>query len=176
MGILNFETEKAPAGMRRRRFLAFLVDAAVVLALAMLVYRLTGEPDFFYVKEAMDTAQAAGGQDMELTQEVFRSFDHAYGILLLIWFFYEAVAQILLKGATLGKRLLGLRIRPQNPERNALLQVLLLCVRSGLKMLSLYFFQGFPFLICNLTIFTNCECRSGFDMAVKTRVEEHIAK
>ena len=35
-------------------------------------------------------------------------------------------------------------------------------------MLSLYLFQGFPFLICCLTIFTNGECRTGFDMAVKS--------
>ena len=45
---------------------------------------------------------------------------------------------------------------------------LLLCVRSALKMLALYLFQGFPFLICCLTIFTNGECRTGFDMAVKS--------
>ena len=35
-------------------------------------------------------------------------------------------------------------------------------------MLALYLFQGFPFLICCLTIFTNGECRTGFDMAVKS--------
>ena len=176
MGILNLETEKAPAGMRRRRFLAFLIDAAAVLLLAFLVYRLTGEPDFFYVKETMDTAQAAGGQDAELTAAVFDSFNHAYGILLLLWFAYEAVTQTALRGSTLGKLLMGLRLSSQKPGRSALMQAVLMAVRSALKMLSLYFFQGFPFLICCLTIFTNKECRSGFDMAVKTRVDDRSGK
>ena len=40
-----------------------------------------------------------------------------------------------------------------------------------LKLLSLYLFQGFPFLLCCLTIFTNGECHTGFDMAVKVRPE-----
>ena len=58
-----------------------------------------------------------------------------------------------------------------DPARGRVLQLLLLWVRSALKLLSLYLFQGFPFLLCCLTIFTNGECRTGFDMAVKVRPE-----
>ena len=169
MGFLGLETAKAPAGMRGRRFLAFCADLLFVLALCLLVYRLTGQPDFFAVRAAMDAAQAAGGQDAELT--AFSQFDRAFRLLLLIAFGYEAAAQTVTGGSTLGKLLLGLRLVPMDPARGRLLQLLLLWVRSGLKLLSLYLLQGFPFLLCCLTAFTNGECRTGFDMAVKVRPE-----
>lgn len=168
MGILGIETAKAPAGMRGKRLLAFLIDAAIVTALSFIVYRFTGRPNFFAVQAAMDAAEAAGGQDQALTAAVFTQFNSAYSVLLLIAFCYEAVTQLVTNGSTAGKLLTGLRTVPQNPARGRLLHSLLLCARSGLKMLSLYLFQGFPFIICCLTIFTNGECRTGFDMAVKS--------
>jgi uncharacterized RDD family membrane protein YckC len=171
MGFLGLETAKAPAGMRGRRFGAFCADLLIVLGLSFLAYRFTGQPDFFAVRAAMDAAQAAGGQDMELTAAVFTQFNQAFRLLLLIAFGYEAVTQTITGGSTLGKLLLGLRLVPMDPARGRVLQLLLLWVRSALKLLSLYLFQGFPFLLCCLTIFTNGECRTGFDMAVKVRPE-----
>lgn len=168
MAFMGLEIPRAEPGMRTRRLLAFLIDLAVVLVLVFLVYTFTGEPDYFRVQAAMDAVQAAEGQDMELTSQMLREFDHAYGMTLMIAFIYEAVLLLLTGGTTLGKLLLGLRIRPQNPRRGKILHRLLLCLRSGLKMLSLYVLQGFPFLICCLTAFANKECRTGFDMAVKT--------
>ncbi len=135
----------------------------VVLVLVFLVYSFTGEPDYFRVQATMYAAQ-----DEELTSWMFQEFNHAYGMTLTIAFVYEVVMLILTGGATLGKLLLGLRILPQNPGREGILNRLLLCLRSGLKMLSLYVLQGFPFLICSLCIFANRECRTGFDMAVET--------
>lgn len=169
MGLLGLETGTAPAGMRSRRFVAFLLDAALVIALSFLVYRFAGQPDFFAVKAAMDAAEAAGGQDPTLTAAVFTQFDRAFRVLLLIGFGYEALTQVLSNGSTVGKLLMGLQTVPQDPKRKRWLHGLLLCVRSALKMLSLYLLQGFPFLICCLTIFTNGECRTGFDSAVKSK-------
>lgn len=168
MGFMRLETAHAPSGMRGRRLMAFLMDMFLILLLSFIIYSIVGEPDFFSVKEAMDAAESAGGQDVALVEAVFSTFNRAYGIMLLIGFFYEALSQLILKGSTVGKLLFGLRIVPQNPKRKKSLQAFLLCGRSFLKMLSLYFFQGFPFIICCLTIFTNAECRTGFDMAVKT--------
>ena len=78
-------------------------------------------------------------------------------------------AQTVTGGSTLGKLLLGLGLVPMDPARGRVTQLLLLWVRSGLKLLSLYLLQGFPFLLCCLTALTNGECRTGFDMAVKVR-------
>ena len=130
-----------------------------------------GRPDFFAVQAAMDAAEAAGGKDQALTAAVFTQFNSAYSVLLIIAFCYEALVQLITNGSTVGKLAMGLRTVPQNPARGRPLHSLLLCARSALKMLSLYLFQGFPFLICCLTIFTNGECRTGFDMAVKVRPE-----
>lgn len=154
--------------MRGRRFLAFIIDAALVIAFAYIAFRITGQPDFFGVQAAMDAAEAAGGQDQALTAAVFTEFNQAYRIMLLIAFVYEAVTQIITNGSSVGKLILGLQIAPQNPIRKRSLHALLLCVRSGLKVLSLYLFQGIPFIICCLTALTNGECRSGFDMAIKS--------
>lgn len=165
---LALTTAKAPAGMRARRFAAFLIDAVVVLALSFALYRFTGAPDFYSVRAAMDAAEAAGGQDTELTAALFTAFDRAWGLVLLIGFCYEAVSQLITGGATLGKLLLKLQTVPQNPSRSKWLHALLLCARSALKMVTLYLFQGFPFLVCCLTIFTNPQCRTGFDMAIRS--------
>ena len=73
MGFLGIEATKAPAGMRSKRVLAFLIDAAVAAALPYAVYRATGQPDFFAVRAAMDAAGAAGGQDQALTTAVLSS-------------------------------------------------------------------------------------------------------
>lgn len=176
MGFMGLETAHAPSGMRGRRFAAFVTDAFLTLLLSFVVFHIFGEPDFFSVKEAMDAAEAAGGQDAALTQAVFSTFNRAYGIMLLIGFCYEVLSQLILKGSTIGKLLFGLKIIPRNVERKKLAYALLLCIRSFLKMLSFYFFQGFPFIICCLTIFTNKECYTGFDMAVKTITVERRNK
>ena len=144
MGFMGLETAYAPSGMRSRRLAAFFIDAF------------------------MDAAELAGGQDAALTGAVFSTFNRAYGIMLAISFFYEVLSQFIFRGSTIGKLVCRLKITSRNVERKWPVHALLLCVRSFLKMLSLYLFQGFPFLICCLTIFTNKECYTGFDMAVKT--------
>lgn len=168
MRFAGLETGCAPSGERSRRFFAFLFDAAIILFLTYISYNVIGKPDFYSVREAMDAAQAAGVKNQTLSNAVFTEFNRAYGITLLIAFVYEALTQLLLGGSSVGKFIFKLRIVPQNPKRSKVLHSLLLCVRSALKMLSIYLFQGFPFLICCLSIFTNPECRTGFDMAIKS--------
>ena len=168
MGFMGLETAYAPSGMRSRRLAAFFIDAFIVLILSFIAFRFFREADFFSVKKAMDAAELAGGQDAALTGAVFSTFNRAYGIMLAISFFYEVLSQFIFRGSTIGKLVCRLKITSRNVERKWPVHALLLCVRSFLKMLSLYLFQGFPFLICCLTIFTNKECYTGFDMAVKT--------
>ena len=169
MSFLGVEAAKAPAGMRSRRFIAFLIDAAVIIAISFLLYKFAGQPDFFAVRDAMDAMEAAGGQDAALTAAFVSAFNRAYGLIILIALCYEIVLQLATNGSTVGKLVMGLKIVPINPARGRPLQYLLLCVRSLIKIASLYLFQGIPFIICCLTIFTNGECRTGFDMAVKCK-------
>ena len=89
MSFLGIEAEKAPAGMRSRRFIAFLIDAGVIIAISFLFYKFTGQPDFFAVQDAMNAMDAAGGQDAALTAEFVSAFNRTYGLMILIALCYE---------------------------------------------------------------------------------------
>lgn len=171
MGFLGLELEKAAPNYRKKRFLAFLIDAVIVVCIWFLAFQFFGKPDFMAVRLAMDTAGALpAGQNQEAMNLVFAKFDEAFQFGLILWFAYEALTTVLLNGRTIGKLLMGLQIVPVNSARNPILNRLLFVVRSALKMLSLYLLQGFPFLICALSVFTSSN-RSGFDIFVRTKVE-----
>lgn len=173
MTFLGLNIKSASRANRSKRLQAFIFDAVIVLIIIYIVYKVTGAPDFPAVKQAMEAAKAGspGSDAQELANKMFDLFNSAYFVCLLIWFVYEAVTQLVFKGATIGKRIVGLRIMPINPGRNFILHSLLLIVRSAIKCLFLYLFQGFPFLVACLTIFANTECRSGFDIFVRTYVK-----
>lgn len=171
MGILGLELEKAAPNYRKKRFLAFLIDGAIVVFLWFLAFEFFGRPDFMAVKKAMDAASALpAGQNQAAMNAVFAKFDEAFQFGLILWFAYEVITTVLLNGRTLGKLLMGLQIVSMNPARNPVLNRLFFVARSALKMLSLYILQGFPFLICALSVLTSSN-RSGFDIFVRTKVE-----
>ena len=168
---MNFG-ETAPPRYRIKRFAAFVIDMAIVLCILMIVYRLTGRPDFPGVKAAMDASQtgAAGPDSQALGEAMFKMFNTAYLQSLLIWFVYEIVTQVIFSGATLGKLIMKMRVVSWDPSRKRLTHHIMMIIRSAVKYLSLYLFQGFPFLIASLSIFANKEARSGFDLMTKTSV------
>lgn len=173
MAFLGLNIKKLSGGYRSKRFKAFCVDAILVLGIIYIVFKLTGIPDFPAVQQVMEAARAGstGPNAQQLTNEMFNLFNSAYSISLIIWFLYEVLTQLIFKGATIGKLTMGLRIVPMNSNRNWIVHNILLVVRSAVKFLFIYLFQGFPFLIACLTIFANAEGRSGFDMFVKTYVK-----
>ena len=175
---LGIQFSKAPNGYRWRRFLAFVIDVAVMLAVVFVVYKLTGKPDYPEIAKAMRAIQAMGDTDntQAMMSQFFTMFDGAYIETLVIWFFVEAVSQIALRGATLGKLAMGLRIRPANPNRGWPLHFLLMSVRSLIKMFFIYLFQGLPFLIALLSILVTQNFQAGYDVFVKTYVEDAKVK
>ena len=172
MPFLGLEVDKGAPGYRMKRFTAFVIDVIIVLVTVYFVFRITGKPDFPSVKAAMDAAKAgAATPDAQaLANRMFALFNAAYWQSLLIWFTYEVASQLIFSGATLGKLMMKLRIVPVNAGRKPAVHHLLMILRSAIKVIFLYLFQGFPFIISQLTIFANKESRSGFDMFVKTRV------
>lgn len=172
MNFLGLNLKRTSGGYRSKRFEAFVIDVVVILTIVYIVFRLTGIPDFPAVRQGMEAAKAGSGgpNAQELANRVFKLFNSAYSICLVIWFVYEAITQLIFKGATIGKLIMGLRIVPVNANRGRIVHSLLLIVRSAIKCLFLYLFQGFPFFIACLTVFANAEGRSGFDMFVRTCV------
>jgi uncharacterized RDD family membrane protein YckC len=174
MAFLGLEISKASPGYRKRRFQAFLIDVLIVLAIIFIVFSISGKPDFPSVKAAMDAAGegASGPNAQALGNVMFSLFNEAYFQALIIWFVYEVFTQFILSGATIGKRIMGLRIVPMNPKRNWIIQNLLMIARSLIKFSFLYIFQGFPFFISVLTIFANPQSRTGYDIFVRTYVKD----
>jgi uncharacterized RDD family membrane protein YckC len=174
MAFLGLDIGKAAPGYRVKRFAAFVIDAMIILIILYFIFTFTGKPDFPAVKAAMDASQAGASTsaNQTLANVMFDLFNTVYFQTLLIWFIYEVLTQMIFAGATLGKLVMKLRIVPLNPNRNWAVHHLLMIARSAMKFASLYIFQGFPFLISALSVFANKESRSGFDMFVKTRVEE----
>jgi uncharacterized RDD family membrane protein YckC len=170
--------ESAPRGYRLKRFAAFLIDVAIVLCILAITYRLTGKPDFPAVKMAFDAIPVgtADPGNQVLADTMLKLFNAAYVQALLVWFIYEVTSQLIFSGATLGKLMMKLRVVSWNPNRKRLLHYLMMIVRSAAKFLSIYLFQGFPFLIASLSIFTNKESRSGFDMMARTSVDSIILR
>jgi uncharacterized RDD family membrane protein YckC len=171
---LGIQFSGTSAGYRRRRFLAFVFDLALVVVVTFVVYLITGTPDYPGVKSAMDAVREAGDgpETQALMAGVFALFNSAYIETLIIWFVLEVLAQIAFKGSSLGKFFMGLRILPMNSDRGWPLHHLLLVVRSAFKMVMLYLFQGFPFFLALLSIFVTPKARAGYDFFVRTYVED----
>jgi uncharacterized RDD family membrane protein YckC len=159
--------------IRLKRLCAFIIDLCVLALLAYATYAYFKFPDYYSVKQLMDEVNRSAAGSAEATALANRAlalFNVAYFRTLLIWLAYEILCQFIFKGATLGKLAVHIRVVPINPARGIALHYLLITVRSIVKVLFAYIFQGIPLLLAALTIFTNKQSQSGYDMIVKSRV------
>jgi hypothetical protein len=157
--------------IRLKRLCAFIIDICAIGLLAYAAYAYFKFPDFFLVKRLMDEINQAGaGATQAMVNQALALFNTAYFQSLLIWLGYEIVCQFILRGATLGKLAMRIKVIPVNPARGILLHYLLMTVRSVLKVLLAYIFQGIPLLLAALAIFVNKDSQSGYDFAVRSKV------
>jgi uncharacterized RDD family membrane protein YckC len=156
----------------KRRFLAFVIDIAFVLIVLSISYSVFKIPDYPALRVAMDQHAAVIGtaQEQEAVTRVFDIFSSAYTYSLLVYFGYEILCAVIFKGATAGKRICGLKIRAAKATDGKIKTAVRIALRSVLKMLFIYLFNGFPFLISCLTIFPNPDNRSGTDIITGTTV------
>jgi uncharacterized RDD family membrane protein YckC len=157
---------------RFRRFLAFVIDIVALLLLLSISYACFRTPDFPGVKIAMDQLTLLRGtaEETAAAAAVFSAFDRAYVVALLLYFGYEIVFFFLLKGATPGKRICGLRIVTMRDGQGNIKTALRAVVRSAVKMIFMYFFNGIPFIISTLSLFANALGRAGVDYFAGTKV------
>jgi uncharacterized RDD family membrane protein YckC len=153
------------------RLLAFTIDVAIVLMLSSVCFSLFGEPDYNSVSEAMQLQQAARGtaDEAQTTKLVLDLFEQAYRWSLLIYVGYELLSQAALRGSTVGKRICGLRVIPFKASAAAV-HIARATFRTLVKTLFIYLFNGLPFLISSLTLFTNNDGRAGLDFLAGTAV------
>jgi hypothetical protein len=117
-----------------RRFLAWFIDFALVLAaasaLAVLTFHrisalVTDVPDLAarggwdILTSRGDVLDASEGFGLSLWHKVVRDVEQAFGLLVVATFLYQWAA-LALTGCTIGKALLGLKVMPSPPRRAAL--------------------------------------------------------
>ncbi len=158
---------------RRARLWAALTDLALAALLLWLCGFLTGRPDFAGTSAAFQELSSFQGSTEELQELVLQCalrFQEVFAFSLWMFFGYEFLFTALLGGRTPGKALFGLVIEPLRNGERRLLTVWKLAARSAVKCLSVYLFQGFPFLISLLYLFSDGENRTGYDRIARVRV------
>jgi uncharacterized RDD family membrane protein YckC len=154
---------------RLKRMAAFVIDAVIVFILLSIIYRLTGFPNFPGVLtkmiEVQKTMSEAASQDA--TVQVMALFNEAFLQTLLIWFSYDVLTMLLFRGATIGKLIFQLKLTYLNNKKGKLVYVLLVVVRSFIKFLSMFLFQGIPFLISIISIFANPKSLAAHDRVAR---------
>lgn len=154
---------------RLKRMAAFVIDAVIVFILLSIIYRITGFPNFPGVLTRMIEVQKimseAASQDA--TVQVMALFNEAYLQTLIIWFCYDFLTTLLFRGATIGKLIFQLKLTYLNNKKGKLAYVLLVIVRSFFKFLSMFLFQGIPFLISIISIFANPKSLAAHDRVAR---------
>ncbi|MDR1135781.1 MAG: RDD family protein [Clostridiales Family XIII bacterium] len=172
LSLKNFKSHKL------KRLLAFVIDVLILLCIFFITYNILGLPDYPAVKLGMDHLNALQGtpQAQAAADTVFREFNSVYLHSLIIWFIYELVVSIILKGSTIGKLICNIRIVGKKSGEFSPKTIIRLAIRSLVKMLFLFFLQGLPFLISSLSIFANPEFRTGVDYFAGTKPVDRQAQ
>ena len=159
---------------RLKRIGAFLIDAVIVSILLSIVYRLTGFANFPGVLTKMIEINRTMGETgtSDATIKVMSLFNEAFLQSLIIWFCYDVVTTLLFKGSTIGKRVFRLKLTNINHKKGKLTYGLLVIVRSFFKFLSMFLFQGVPFLLSVISIFANPKSLAAYDRIARLEVAD----
>jgi len=82
-------------------------------------------------------------------------FNEAFLQSLIIYFCYDVLTTLLLRGSTIGKKIFRLKLTRINNNKGILPYVLLVIVRSFFKFLTMFIFQGLPFFLSVISMFAN---------------------
>jgi uncharacterized RDD family membrane protein YckC len=150
---------------RLKRIVAFVIDALIVTFLLSIVYRITGFANFPGVITKMIEFQKSLSEtaSQNATVEVMALFNEAFLQSLLIWFCYDVLTTILLRGSTIGKMIFRLKLTHIHNNKGKLAYGLLVIVRSFFKFFTMFLFQGIPFLISVISIFANPKSLAAHD-------------
>lgn len=170
--------KKSFTSFRIRRLAAFLIDMGIFGVLLTLLYKLFQFPNFPVVAAAMAEANSKINTPewQELVKSSMTIFNMVFIQSLCVYFGYETITQLLFRGSTIGKLIMGLYIAPQKSNRGILSHYLFITVRSLIKVVLIYLLQGIPFIISVLSIFANNQSKAGYDYIVKTVVLEKKAE
>ena len=146
--------QKIITSFRLKRIGAFVIDAIIVSIILSIVYRITGLPNFPGVLANMiELQKSTASQDAAV--KVMALFNEAFLQSLIIYFCYDVLTTLLLRGSTIGKKIFRLKLTRINNKKGILPYVLLVIVRSFFKFLTMFIFQGIPFFLSFISMFAN---------------------
>lgn len=162
--------------LRLRRLAAFLIDLAAVAVILTVLYTFAGIPDFPLVASEMKRVNMAAdsASAQAIAGNMLTWFNTAYLQALFVWFCYEVLTQLIFGGSTPGKLILRLQLVPYGIRRGRMAESLLMVLRSFVKFLMMYLFQGFPFLLSVLYLFADEQSRTGYDRVARLVVTDRI--
>jgi hypothetical protein len=151
--------------IRLKRIAGFVIDAVIVTILLSIVYRITGFANFPGVFTKMIGVQKTFSEaaSQNATVEVMALFNAAFLQSLFIWFCYDVLTTFILRGSTIGKMIFGLKLTHIHNQKGKIAYVLLMVVRSFLKFITMFLFQGIPFVISVISIFANPKSLAAHD-------------
>lgn len=157
--------QKIITPFRLKRMAAFIIDMIIVSIILSIVYRIAGFPNFPGVLTNMIEIQKTMGEavNQDATVKVMALFNEAFLQSLLIFFCYDVATTLLLRGSTIGKLIFRLKLTLINNKKGKLSFVLLVIVRSFFKFLTMFIFQGIPFLLSAISVFTNQKSLAAHD-------------
>lgn len=159
-----------PKNYMLRRFMALLVDFVAVALICQLIYTLSGIPDWGRYLNTQDIVRGLPAADPAVLERS-ALYQQCIVASLAIALAYEALALVLFN-ASPGKLLLGFRVVMAKEGGSLPVGKLMLVLRSLIKALSIYLLSAIPFLILCLTVFSNADMRSGFDLFTGTKVAD----
>ena len=165
---VNVFRHERPKGFMRRRFLALLIDIALIVALCYLIFTIFGTPDWVRYMQMQDLVRDLPAADPLVVERV-ALYQKCFVTSLTVAVVYEALLMVLF-GGSVGKLIFRLRVVSAKEPKNSVILMLRLALRSIIKALSIYLLSAIPFLFMCLTAFGNGEGRSGFDLFVGTKV------
>ncbi|MGG2024973.1 RDD family protein [Gottfriedia sp. S16(2024)] len=146
--------QKIITSFRLKRIGAFAIDAIIVSIILSIVYRITGLPNFPGVLANMIELQKSAA-NQEAAIKVMALFNEAFLQSLIIYFCYDVLTTLLLRGSTIGKMIFRLKVTRINNKKGMLPYILLVIVRSFFKFLTMFIFQGLPFFLSVISMFAN---------------------
>ena len=166
------------SSLRLRRLSAFVIDLAALGVILSVFYAFAGFPDFPAVASEIERTNMAANspQAKEIAGNMLSLFNEAYFQTLLVWFCYEVLTLLIFDGSTPGKLVMRLRLISADGKRGRLTGGLFMVLRSFLKVLMMYLFQGFPFLLSAIYIFMDEQSRTGYDRLAKLTIIDRVDK
>jgi hypothetical protein len=153
---------------KSKRIKAWLIDIAIIC----LIYTgltLLKKTDFLLFYSTWMKAPGLTGEDqIRVLNESVQLFDAAFTQLMILIFAYN-ISQLLIFKTTIGKVLFKITVQDAKPT-SRIPFIIRLFFREMLKVFSMMFVEGLPFVFMIIAFLVSKDARSNIDQICRTKV------